>query len=519
MRNRQLWLLVTALLVACDDGGAADPATAPDGATADAGAADAAPRLDAAPGLDGRAPDGAPPRDGAPPDGAPADAAPGDSATEDRGPDGGVGAADAGPDAAAASGPDAGPCAPPAAAAVEAPADTWTWIPIDGMRCANGQPTGIGVNLRPGATRLFIYLIGGGACWDHASCYQDERAAFIEEGFAAEAFGQLGLAQFWFFDRAAPQNPFADHHQVFVPYCTGDVHGGDRVADHGGRMTHHVGARNFTLLARRLAATFPDLERVVVAGGSAGGYGALFNWHRARAAFPCARVDLIDDAGAPIPSPPFAAARRALWSRAWDLASTLPADCPGCVDDWARLLAYNLERAPGARAALLTAMRDGVIADYMEVGGAAFERGVEQILASVPDPRFGAFLVRGDTHVLMAQPVVAGGQTVPQWLQAMQADDPAWGTVGPTPLPDCDTLADCGACAVCAAQGPCREQARPCEGLNGCIDAVVCALGCAAADSACIAGCGAAFGAGAEAVALYACVRCDTCSALCGACP
>ncbi|MCB9548855.1 MAG: hypothetical protein H6706_23875 [Myxococcales bacterium] len=428
-----------------------------------------------------------------------------------------VDAADAAPADAAL--PDA---APPDAARpdpIDAPAGTWSWIDMPAMRCANGEPTGIGVNPAPGgARRLLIYLIGGGACWDEASCYRDERAAFIAQGFTGADFPGDGLGRFWFFSRDG--GPFADHHQAFVPYCTGDIHAGDRVAQYGGRATHHVGARNIDAMAARLAATWPDLERVVLVGGSAGGYGALLTWHRVRAAFPGVRVDMVDDAGAPIPSPEFPAARRRLWSDAWGLADTFPADCPDCLTDWAALVPYNLARAPGARAALLTAMEDGVIASYMTISGATFRRGVERVVAAVADPRFGAFLVQGADHVLMAGPYVAGGQTVPAWLTAMQADDPAWGTVGPGALPPCGELAACDACAVCSVEGPCQAEYRACERLGGCVEAVVCAIGCPPDDVACIAGCAAPFpGIGDAALALYTCTRCDQCGEACGACP
>jgi len=494
----RLMLILGVLLAGCDDqgGGAAQP--------------DAALGGDAAAARDGMAP-----RDGDARDARVTDAHLADARVDARIP----GADAAPPDAALDAGPSEDAGGPPVAP-LEAPPRTWTWLPIEGMRCADGSPTGIGVNFAPGATRMFIYLIGGGACWDEASCYADGRAAFIESGFGAADFAGLNLDSVWFMSRSAPENPFADHHLVFVPYCTGDIHGGNRVARYGAHTTHHVGAVNFEALARRLHATFPDLERVVVAGGSAGGFGALLNWHRAQTLFAGARVDMVDDAGAAIPGPEFPAARRTQWNTAWNFAATLPADCPACLMDWAQLVPYGLAHGPGARAALLTAVADGVIADYIGINGATMQRGVTRLVAGLAAPGFGAFLVPGDAHVLMGAPVVAGGQTVPQWLRAMQADDPAWGTVGPTPFGDCGALADCGQCAVCAAQDPCAAQFAPCDRLGGCVDTVICALACRADDVACIATCAAPHpGVGEAALALYQCVRCDTCGAACGQCP
>ena len=39
---------------------------------------------------------------------------------------------------------------------ITAPAETWTWVPTDGMQCGNGAATGIGVNLTDRSDRVMI---------------------------------------------------------------------------------------------------------------------------------------------------------------------------------------------------------------------------------------------------------------------------------------------------------------------------------------------------------------------------
>lgn len=408
----------------------------------------------------------------------------------------------------------------PPAVPLGIPAEQWSAVMIEGMTCADGTPTGIAVNPGPpGARRVFIYLIGGGACWDRDTCYDNPRAAAIEEPMLPQAFLGSDLARLWFFDRANPDNVFAADHLVFVPYCTGDIHAGDRIANYGGRETRHVGGANFARLAARLSAAFPETERVVLSGGSAGGYGAALNWQRALDAFPRARVDVVDDSG-PIFAPPhLAPGLLATWAAAWGLAATVPADCPTCAVDLSAHIAHGLARARGGRFGLLSSVGDAVIASYLEVGAAEIERGLGGLQAGAP-AGYGAFLVPGESHVLMAAPWVAGGLSIPAWIRAMLTDDPAWGSVGPEALPACNVLADCAGCAVCAAQGPCQRAYEACNAFAGCVDAVVCALGCAPADQQCIVACGAAHDAlRQEALDLYDCARCDTCGAQCGACP
>ena len=58
-------------------------------------------------------------------------------------------------------------------APVSAPAGVWTWVDVPGTACDDGTMTGIAVNPSPDAAsrELFIYFMGGGACWDASTCF------------------------------------------------------------------------------------------------------------------------------------------------------------------------------------------------------------------------------------------------------------------------------------------------------------------------------------------------------------
>ena len=49
----------------------------------------------------------------------------------------------------------------------------WTWVDVPGMGCDDGSATGVAVNPagRGGGGALFIYFMGGGACWDASTCF------------------------------------------------------------------------------------------------------------------------------------------------------------------------------------------------------------------------------------------------------------------------------------------------------------------------------------------------------------
>src|SRR5579862_8251197 len=93
--------------------------------------------------------------------------------------------ADAPPGAADApgSGIDAMPAMP-----ITAPAETWTFVPLDGMQCADGSATGVGANLTTKSDDVVVFFEGGGACWNDLTCFQIMSAIHITGGYDASAF-------------------------------------------------------------------------------------------------------------------------------------------------------------------------------------------------------------------------------------------------------------------------------------------------------------------------------------------
>jgi hypothetical protein len=322
--------------------------------------------------------------------------------------------------------------------AITAPADTWTWVPFPDSACGNGEPTGIGVSLHPGARRVVIFLQGGGACWDGFTCYGVNTAVNLSSGYGPAAFASetRGLASFTLFNRGNARNPWRDANFVYVPYCTGDVHGGDRIIEHrwGSRVvrTFHVGARNMDAFLRRLRPTFPDAERVTLSGLSAGGFGAGIHWERVAEAFPGVRVDLLDDSGPPMAPP---GERWAQWRNTWNVQ--LPAGCPECRDRLEALLPYYARRfPPPARLALLSYTQDTTISAFFGVTPEQFEAQLNDVTRRLIDPIPNArrFYVADQGHVLIGNNgTIRGGDgtVLIDWLGRMNSDDPAWANVLP----------------------------------------------------------------------------------------
>lgn len=320
---------------------------------------------------------------------------------------------------------------------IVAPKEQWTWIPFDDAFCANGSSTGIGANITDKSSKVVIYMMAGGACWDNFTCYGIKAAVNIENGYGEAQFASDSKAYLngSLFDRNNGDNPLKDASYFFVPYCTGDVHAGDNAsAVYDDRSTMHVGFRNMTAYLKRIVATFPNAERVVLSGSSAGGFGAGFNWWQTQQAFGHVRVDMIDDSGPPLPSPYLSEALEGQWRAAWNLNATLPEGCAECQTDLSAIFGFYAANLPKNRASLLSYTHDDVIATYLDSSQEEIAKGLGVLagkLDGYANTRY--YYVDGSSHGLLGNPggVKQNGVVLLSWIAQQLRDDPNWKSVKP----------------------------------------------------------------------------------------
>jgi hypothetical protein len=318
-------------------------------------------------------------------------------------------------------------------------AETWTWNDVAGTQCANGSQTGVGVNITTKSKKVLVFLMGGGACWNALTC-STGRAANLD-GYGKGNFDTdiKSLSSAGLFDRNDTNNPFKDYSFVFVPYCTGDVHAGNKVSTYGAAGTfHHVGFVNVGADLARIVPTFPGAESVVLAGSSAGGFGALWNFVQVQTAFGSIHVDVVDDAGPPLRPPYMSTALQNQWTAAWALDTTLPSDCTKCnaTDGYHNAVPYLATKYPGHRVSLDSSLQDstirgffGITADQMQAGLLDFQTNV---LPSAPDWR--VFYVTGSKHTFLGDPLgntVTNGTSLGTYLTQMISGDASWASVTP----------------------------------------------------------------------------------------
>lgn len=221
---------------------------------------------------------------------------------------------------------------------IEAEADSgsWVWIPVDGTVCRDGSSTRIGVRLQEGATGVMLYLQGGGACYDEASCAENGEAAIAGESYDADrladwvdALGSQGV-----FNTTHPDNPMAGWNHVYLPYCSGDMHAGapsDVTITGLAEVQQFQGYANTAAVLGVVAPYFSGAEQVVIAGASAGGFGVLFNYGQVAEAFAPRTVNALVDSAPPLVDP--AVDTSCFEQKLLDVLNLrLPVPCPGCSD-------------------------------------------------------------------------------------------------------------------------------------------------------------------------------------------
>lgn len=333
---------------------------------------------------------------------------------------------------------------------VVAPADRerWVWIGVPEMRCADDSDGGFAVNFTERSDRVTVYLLGGGVCYDRATCVIDQP---LLQGLGDEPleflFGPtLGGADAGIFDRDDPSNPFRDDSFVVLPHCTGDGHSSDQVSIYPGlEPIHQLGYANLTAALQRIVPTFRDASRVVFAGFSAGGIGVTSNYHQFADAFATVGQPppiLINDAGPTLREPYLSQVAQQKLLEGWGLDRTVGPWCPDCATEGMHAIHRTLaELHPGMRGSIVCAEDDVVVFGlYALLNGGTVDlseglRDLSQWMASYQDEvapsRQRTFLYPGDRHGAMVVAPLDATPGLADFLRAQLDDDPAWSNVGP----------------------------------------------------------------------------------------
>lgn len=189
--------------------------------------------------------------------------------------------------------------------------------PETGAVCGNGSQYKFFVNRVANTRNTIVYMEGGGACWDYPGCSGQSgiRGARNPNGIPDDYMALMNPGASLvspFVTRVSPFDAVKTQgwNMVYVPYCTGDIYSGDKVAVYADPTNanpplvwHHNGVRNTRAVIAWLKDRLPRPTQMLSTGCSAGGAGSLTNYQAVRRDLAPDRGYLIDDSGPIFASP------------------------------------------------------------------------------------------------------------------------------------------------------------------------------------------------------------------------
>ncbi|NBT59161.1 hypothetical protein EBT16_10295, partial [bacterium] len=176
-------------------------------------------------------------------------------------------------------------------------------VELPGSLCGDGSPSYFSLVAKRNSPDLLLYLEPGGACWSAETCVFPHVTKLSRKPPTTKLIREKGLLNL-----SDPTNPFYKFSKVTIPYCTGDVFLGDSEPNYGDaahpNIVHHHGYQNALLTMEAVKNYFPEPERVVLFGRSAGGLGVLAQLRNLDSIFPHAMKYGLADSGTPL-MPPF----------------------------------------------------------------------------------------------------------------------------------------------------------------------------------------------------------------------
>lgn len=301
---------------------------------------------------------------------------------------------------------------------------------------------------------LVVYFEGGGACWDSFSCtfpISSGLPATVPQLYVPQVPPGSSPATYdGLFNASHPANPVRDWSFVYIPYCTGDVHLGsaDRTYANVGHPVfplpstfpiNHGGFDNFMVVLDWMRRNVDKPEQILVAGSSAGGYGASTNFPWVHKAFPKAKMSVLADASQGVLSPAFDTALPGRNSWNLQLAPWVFGRNPDAVPS-SSIVRIAAQALPEVRVGQFTTNYDAVQIQFYGVslqtnpaplscpGGGLAASWNQNALASLSEaaaaaPNYRHYVAAGQYHTLLrsAQFYAEASAGVPfnEWTAAM----------------------------------------------------------------------------------------------------
>ena len=219
---------------------------------------------------------------------------------------------------------------------------------------------------------------------------------------------------------------------IWVPYCDGSRHMGDNNADYDGdgETDHwHWGFRNTSAAVTLMKELFPNAEKILITGCSAGGGGTFIATMLIRFVYPNAKLYVVNDSGPGLFNPEQPDIRQ-LIVNTWKLEPLLPDDCPECHDQLIYLYKWMLAKDGSLKIGLFSYYQDALMGEYfLGMTPLDFEELLmteSGVLRQLFPETFKRYFIYGTGHCIYNYEKEVNGISIMEWIDYLVNDDNQW---------------------------------------------------------------------------------------------
>jgi len=282
----------------------------------------------------------------------------------------------------------------------------------DDCKCIFGSEYLVATSRVRRSKNVVFYLEGGGACWPG----EDDCTKKVSPDEVLDGRRII---------------PLRNWNHIYVPYCDGSVHMGDNEEDKDGDGNPdywYWGLRTTSAAVALMQELYPNPEKILIAGTSAGGYGTVIATMLIRLQFPTSRLYVLNNAGPGLRKP----GDKQTWKKiekAWNIKQFFPSSCEKCDDQLIYLYEWMLEKDDKLKIGIVTSYEDQTISEsFLRMNPKNFKNllisATDSIRERHPDT-FKRFFIKGSIHGVPNSYDVKG-ITLKKWIAFLVNDSKKW---------------------------------------------------------------------------------------------
>jgi hypothetical protein len=262
------------------------------------------------------------------------------------------------------------------------------YFSLDDCKCLSGGEVHVSVLNDQGSNNVMFYMEGGGAEW--------------QGGGLAVEFQFLENVSF---RSREEENPLHDWNIVYLPYCDASIHSGNNTLDYSGKTHYFWGMRNTLASINVMKQLFPNPDKILVTGSSAGAFGTYIGWAMVKNSYPNTKTYILNDSGVGFWNPNDLATWDVILN-SWQIQDLIPSECANCKGPILTYLYQTyMDADPQLRIGFFSSYRDMIISEwFLKMNQDDFENVLMTVSGNIrkshPE-RFARCFIQGESHTTL----------------------------------------------------------------------------------------------------------------------